>query len=294
MNSFAQYQSNPDYNYTRKWCHCDDCECNSDAEDVFVYSPWLQALADKPSGVLCTAQWLAPPSNAGDGNELSQKPGTIGPLGMCWRPIAYDPNAFAQLVPTSDLDGGVSGNAASVKAHLAGDAHTGALLVADFGVQNLPSQANANAANPLSPPSDNEQHLLDLSNCDCVCVRATVVPSNTDFRVVLVSGNSATCEVVTCAAKNIPNSVCNQCNQDDCYCIQLNSCRPVNTFQDGAINETIWDTTSGDAIIKVTFDASQIRYLGIQKDWNNQQDFTAEVTDIQFIPKGEQTCPRRR
>jgi hypothetical protein len=229
---------------------------------VSVFSPWLQALADVPPSNICDLQLLrsTPQSDANEDDLLSRKPGIVGPLGLCWRPIAYDPDAFAQLKQPS--------NKAAVAAHLAGDLHTSALLVADFGVGG----------------EDHEQHLLDASSCELVCVHAKLSgepdASAQDYRVVLVSSNSATCEALTSGAKN---SACDDSDSYPCYCISLSNCVQPNPFLDGVIDETHWDKRV-DEPHKVSFDASQIRYVGIQKDWNNRQDFSAEVLDIEFHP----------
>ncbi len=64
--------------------------------------------------------------------------------------------------------------------------------------------------------------------------------------------------------------------------MDLGSCpKPTdNPFQDGAIDESNWDATGNSS--KVTFDPAHIRYVGIQKDWSNSQEFIAKVAGIEF------------
>ena len=280
MGSLTAFDGNTDYTYTRKWCRCDDCDCSASVEEAVVYSPWQPTMGDMPSANICDMQLPRAVAqsdlDANDAETLSQKPGIIGPHHLCWRPIAYNPSSFAQLVKPNDPSG--------VSAHLAGDANAGALLVADFGVHNLPSTND----DSLGVPADDEQHLLSLDQCEFACINVFFedigeTGGSQDSRIVLVSGNSATCEAVSDSAAEIVdhnNLNLNTSAKGRWYCIQLSTCS-ADPFQDGAIDETAWDKTgNGD---KVTFDRSQIRYFGVQKGWNNPQDLVAEVYDIQFL-----------
>ena len=76
--------------------------------------------------------------------------GSIGPMGWCWRPQAYDPNTLAAWVD-SDLP-----TRTSVSATLSGGEHTTVRLVADFGDQWLDvskcSRIEIDASLPISQP----------------------------------------------------------------------------------------------------------------------------------------------
>jgi hypothetical protein len=272
---YPSYLADRRLRYTSKWCRCDDCECSSRVEEANIYSPWLEIQSQ--TCTLCDLQVSDTEddrdSTANNGTDWSSSRGEWGPQGLCWRPISYNQNSFAQFTEKPSQDG--------VSARLAGDPKSGALLVADFGVRSSTPEATGSVAG--------EQELLDLGNCSTVCLEATYASNSQQTSgdenqavpsVVVVSANSATAELDarTASAHEFGPGK---------YCVDLSKFQDAKN-PDGIIDESDWDKTGNSSV--VGFDWHRVRYIGLQKDWKNEEDVVTNIRGIHVCAKGGGAC----
>jgi hypothetical protein len=243
--------STPDTINELKWCQCDTCNCDFNIQSAIVSSEWTpkSGLSLFKFGDLKTA-----PSTSSSIASEWNRAGALGPKvgsfkDVCWRPIAFDATSHARFV-------GIPQPGAAITASLIGETNTTALLAADFGVGG---------------------QFLDLSQIEdfteiIVCAN---LPNKSTFQITLQSENGGFWQALV-VGTDIDAST--------------STPYPPTSNPNGNLTRELlkaWSGTNKAAVEEdgsvASFNPSKVRYLGIQKVWqDNVPDVNIRIDSVRF------------
>jgi hypothetical protein len=244
-----------------KWCKCDTCECNFIVRNATIGSTWTDQDGPFPCLVCDLEHQAIQPVNGGNNTRR----GAWGPGNLCWRPIAYEDTSHTEIVEIS--------REAPVTAKLSGPKGTTSLLAADFSVK--PDTEGSTTLDYSKGYVDLRQKRVFL------CAH---LPRNHTFQIVLKSDNDGYCELKVEGSDPDDPSESSQKSTvypalpregetsdvlDADYC--ANHADPKNKLLD-------------EKGAPPTFDPTRVRYVGIQKAWeDNVQNLMVRVDAIKFV-----------